>query len=716
LKGGDLGVDILMGNSAQSPLIHYVARVVEDLEMPPEGKGEPLTDEEVGILRAWIDQGALWDSTNLAHPFSFTLEPSLRGLFVSGDRQKFREVEGLREGMVGGLEHFEMQEQFGPDTRVTVEGRALFGDPDYRVQLTLQKTGLGFVRGGFEQWRRYYDDAGGTYPGFVEPTFELGRDLHLDLGRAWLDLGLTMPHLPRIIIGYEYQYREGDKSTLAWGSVNLKNIYPAFKEVDERTHVFTLEVTHEWNDWRLDDIARVELYEADHRRVNAAGFNPNAFPQAFTVIKEHLAHVQGMNAFRLQRQMTDWWLISGGYFYSRFEGDYALNQETVDAFGSVVAGRFWSTEPIELERENHMFNVASQLRPLAHLSLSAGLQTEWQRQQALGHLHLDEGNPDLPPLFVLQPVRARSDLDKMRFMEDFGLRYTGIPFTVLFADARFEQDNVSQFEEQEGEGVHAFLRDTDAFNDRRDYRVGFSHSPWRWLSLSAHYRGRFSDTDYDHQRRFVLRGDGYSAFIRHRRIEGDEVDVRMTLRPVRWYQVVLSYRKAVSDFTTTTDPIISILGEVIAPGGNILAGTYDADIYGVNLTVSPLKGLQLSGAFAFTDSRLRTADHQSPSVIPYEGTVYHVMGNATYALNESTRLEGALLLSHGDYGQHNPEGLPLGLNFRRYGVMAGISRRFSERLAASLRYRFYSYAEPTSHHAADYTAHGVFASLNYRWP
>jgi len=26
--------------------------------MPPEGKGEPLTKEQVGIVRAWIDQGA----------------------------------------------------------------------------------------------------------------------------------------------------------------------------------------------------------------------------------------------------------------------------------------------------------------------------------------------------------------------------------------------------------------------------------------------------------------------------------------------------------------------------------------------------------------------------------------------------------------------------------------------------------------------------------
>src|SRR4051812_9285243 len=35
LKGGNDGVDILPGQSARSPLIHYVARLIPDLEMPP---------------------------------------------------------------------------------------------------------------------------------------------------------------------------------------------------------------------------------------------------------------------------------------------------------------------------------------------------------------------------------------------------------------------------------------------------------------------------------------------------------------------------------------------------------------------------------------------------------------------------------------------------------------------------------------------------------
>jgi len=58
LKGGEHGQAIIPGRSAESPLIHFVAGVVADMKMPV--KGEPLSREQIGLLRAWIDQGALW--------------------------------------------------------------------------------------------------------------------------------------------------------------------------------------------------------------------------------------------------------------------------------------------------------------------------------------------------------------------------------------------------------------------------------------------------------------------------------------------------------------------------------------------------------------------------------------------------------------------------------------------------------------------------------
>src|SRR5713101_7312007 len=55
LRGGDYGPVIIPGNSAESKLIRRLVNGDGGLQMPPTG---PLSDEVIGILRAWIDQGA----------------------------------------------------------------------------------------------------------------------------------------------------------------------------------------------------------------------------------------------------------------------------------------------------------------------------------------------------------------------------------------------------------------------------------------------------------------------------------------------------------------------------------------------------------------------------------------------------------------------------------------------------------------------------------
>jgi mono/diheme cytochrome c family protein len=63
MKGGDSfgAVAIVPGKSAESVLIQAVAQAHPDLKMPK--KGDRLTVEQVGLLRAWIDQGAEWPET-----------------------------------------------------------------------------------------------------------------------------------------------------------------------------------------------------------------------------------------------------------------------------------------------------------------------------------------------------------------------------------------------------------------------------------------------------------------------------------------------------------------------------------------------------------------------------------------------------------------------------------------------------------------------------
>lgn len=62
LKGGEDGKVVLAGDSAGSILVHNVAHLgdEDDYMPPPDNKDRipPLTKEQIGLIRAWIDQGA----------------------------------------------------------------------------------------------------------------------------------------------------------------------------------------------------------------------------------------------------------------------------------------------------------------------------------------------------------------------------------------------------------------------------------------------------------------------------------------------------------------------------------------------------------------------------------------------------------------------------------------------------------------------------------
>ncbi len=92
LKGGDSGPVAEAGLSAESYLIELVSGLDPDNVMP--AKGSKLTTNQVGLLRAWIDQGLAWEAgitfakpppLNL-HPRAPQLPPAASGVTHPVDR------------------------------------------------------------------------------------------------------------------------------------------------------------------------------------------------------------------------------------------------------------------------------------------------------------------------------------------------------------------------------------------------------------------------------------------------------------------------------------------------------------------------------------------------------------------------------------------------------------------------------------------------------
>jgi hypothetical protein len=697
LAGGDDNTnDIVPGDSRNSLLIAYVAGHDPDLKMPPSGQGNPLSPQQISLLRAWIDQGANWTTTNRPPPPNLVLEPIIRGFDVHGNQAKFREIKGTHEGTSGGVENFSYN-QTGPDETISLTGRAIVPDNDFDVRLALDEAGGGFFHAGFEQYRKYYATDGGYDPAVVPQGFNFDRDLYVDNGRFWADFGIDLPHGTELVFGYEYQYQKGNEATLDWGTANGANIYPATQSLNEQAHILKSDLKQTFDDWRLENNARLEFYTQNNQDTETD------VPNEIFNTGDAYHQTQGMDTLTLEKQLRDWWLVDGGFYYSKLNGDDLFNQT------SPFPPNF-ASQPITLSRESEIFSVANLFTPFNRMTISLGTQNEWTREKGFS-----EGIPDLE-LFSGN-VPADSSLSEFKASQNANFRFMKIPFTVISGDAQFSEDNYG-IDQDQNEAADELQRQTAANNFRYDLKTGLSTSPWQTADLTAQFERQSNQTTYNQLEDIWLGApgpdNGYPGFILDRTIASDQFETKLVLRPLMWLKTTLTYQITESDYSSKTDPFQT--PPLISPGDFIPDGHYDLQTYGLSATATPFRSLYFLGAFTYSHSRLATSDNGDPSVVPYKGNIFTVNATANWLFSPRASLQLSYYFSGADYAQNNAAaGVPTGLNYQRYELIAGLTRQLTKNLSGTLRYEFSQYMEPSSGNLNNFTANGIMAILTYRW-
>jgi len=684
LKGGEKGVDIRPGDSARSPLIQFVSRAVEEMEMPPEGKGEPLTEAQIKLLIAWIDQGVPWPESPRTNQFELEVNAFAGGTAVSGNRQKYRELAWDHGGAEAGVRDFKAGGALDPDTSWTARGHGW--RDDYRLELEIRRQDVGFVRSGWEQYRRYDDGVGGAFPpGGLHVPQTMGGDLGLDVGKAWFDVGLARPDWPRLTLGYEYDYRRGTESITGWSAEGSgaarRNLAPAAKSLDEGTHVIKLDVEAE-----VGGVAIEERFRGEFFGMNNAYTNTAARGLITQDARESNHYFQGANSVRVESPLRSWLLGSAGYFFSHLDADDSFSDATV-ASGTL----YLATAPgISLSRNSHVLDAALLAGPFNGLTVNAAAQSEWTRQVAAGRGQLNGVAYLLPPTSNLgiQPALLSSEYDQQVTSERLGVRYTRIPFTSLFVDARARQEGVDQWD-RDVQGGAGFLENPSSTSRLWEVRTGFSTSPWEPLALNATYTHYESDTDYQ-TNQVPQPGGGYPGFITSRDWVTDEAEGRLVWRAARWLKTTLTCRFDHTDYEESTRPASDqgASGTLYSPGGALLAGRYDAQAYGLGWVATPWQRLSLNSSFWFQHTRTATA---SGGIIPaYEGDVYSVMAGGAYQIDARTHFSLTYAFSLADYppvsAPLSSESPPsLGMRYQRHTVRAMIERRISTRVGAGLQ-------------------------------
>ena len=446
-------------------------------------------------------------ATNAAPEISIT--SGGRYVTVKGDQEKFREDQWSRDGWSGGVEDATYHQTFGKDWTLDLEGRGIYDEDDYKLRLDLTKKDVGFVHAGFTEYRKYFDRTGGFFRSFAPSSFELGDDLRMKIGDIFFDVGLTLPGLPKLVLGYERQFKDGDKSLLEWGGVTqgtqTRKIFPSFKNVDETVDIFKVSLDHDIKNVHLADQFRYEWYRNNTRREDTS-VNLNTSASQTVTIHEEYHHDDFYNAFRMDSWVNNKVYWSLGYLFNTLNGDGDMSVFTPPPLGPV--DKNWAARAIAMDLDSHVANLNTMFGPFAGLVINAGVQAEKTQTHGFTDALLAEG------VLTATTNLIHSSEDQKSLEETVGLRYTKIPYTTLYAEGRWTEQQIDLEERETEDGSatlgDAFARDTDTDVFRQDYRVGFNSSPMRRVTLAGRYRHAIYRNDYNHD---VDTEPGYPAFI-----------------------------------------------------------------------------------------------------------------------------------------------------------------------------------------------------------
>jgi hypothetical protein len=630
---------------------------------------------------------------------------------VKGDAAKFREDWWMKDQWSAGVEHLTLDQDLDEHTTAHVEGRGIFDEHDYQLKVDITRFSVGFIRAGYTQHRTYYDDSGGFYRPFTPPAFRLGRELHLDDGDILVDLGLTLPDLPRLTLGYERQSRDGTKSLLEWGSVQQgateRKIFPSFKDINETVDIFKVNLDHHIGIVELGNQFRLERYHAADTTFDKGSTNLTTSANQDVKIHEDSRHDLLSDVFHMDSRVNEKVYWSASYLYSRMDGDAGLRVDTTPfatVSPTVDSVKNWFTHSVNLDQDSHVVNGNALIGPFKQLSFYGGTQAEKTRGSGdtdAELLQLVGGFTNFPTALI------RSETDKESVEETLGTRFTGIPYTTLYADGKWREEQYSLSESEADDSVTNLFRNTTTDVFRQQYTVGFNSSPFRRLTLAAHYRRIIEVNNYDHTADI---SPGYPGFITEQDFTTDQIVARLIARPHPKLTVAFQYKLAATDIHTQNKSI-AFSGSTLVLAGSELSGNYDANTYTLNATVTPVSRLYLSGGISFQDTRTVAFANNVPSVISYRGDVYTVFGAAGYALDARTDMTIDYSFSRSDnFKDNSASGLPLGLDNQRQSLTAGVTRRIRKNIITRLRYGFYEYEESSSGGINSYRAHLASAS------
>jgi hypothetical protein len=659
------------------------------------------------------------------------IELGIGGNIIHGDAAQFKQEHRMSGDVFGGIEDMHWEHSVGRNGTFSIDGRAIFDNHDYNVNLALDLPGLGYIHGGYTEFRTWYDGNGGFSPAdggaFIPPPFP---ELTLDRGIAWVELGLRVPDWPEITLNYSHEFRNGDKDSTSWGDTTVpgvgsaRKIAPAFRNIDETRDLFSFDASKTFGNTDIDLGMRYEHNDNDDRLQLQRGVGN---PSAHRFITQH--DQSDLDLFSghaiTETHLSDTLMFTAGYSYTTLGSDISGTR----IIGTDYNSMFVSPLPVSQnhdegflnlagtsEVEDHIFNANFFWMPVKDLSLIAGFRYTHENQDS-NSMFIATSVPGAGAPAFLEPTTADTSQDFDNFAERFEARYTGINNWLFWAEGEWTEENGTVREHSTIDGLLAAMLNKDTSLLGQKYAIGANWYAMPNLGFSGEYY--YQAAEYDNDFKIDLGG---GQRLQSQDWNTNDFNIRINFRPnIPACLGTLSMVTRYDYMQTLISGMWSIdgLGTRLADEHTALVTSH---VIGETLTWSPLNRLYLQATLSYVLDETKTPagniiiTDSAPTVLNFQSDYWTVTGGVGYIIDDKTDFHADYTFYRADdYVNNIAASLPYGMGATEHTVSASISRQMTKQIRVVLRYAYFDYSDDLSGGHNNYRAHSVYSGLQFRF-
>lgn len=656
----------------------------------------------------------------------------------SGDRAGFQKALQMRKDGFFGIEALRYAADLNDDTSVKVLGRALAGNKDFLLDVTLTKNDVGYLKFGYKAFRTFYDGSGGVWPSNSVSFKLFDEDIGVDRGNLWFEAGSTRPDTPTFVLRYDLFTREGTKDSTSWTDSGIpisasatRYIAPNFLKLDEKRHVVsaTLAKRNEDNAWEFG--VRMDKGDFNNGRYSRRRpLEPTA--DRFVTAKEGQDYTslqfRGSVAVNLTEKLTVTTAAARTTLETVLSGS-RINGSTWDAaYSTSYPGMqvrdegFYALPGHELgesEMTQSLANISVMYKPTENVTIVPSIRferTEWTNEVEFVETNFS------PTITTIVREDTLGESDKHWDTRNYGveLRYTAIPNVVfnLRGDLSNSEGMLDETRILEPGTTHETIsvdRATELTRDTQKFSASMNWYPRAGMTVAAQYYYKSRENDYNAVRdttpNTITSSDRYPAYISSQDLETNDVNFRFSWRLSPTFRSVTRV-----DFAKTT-----ITSQEVGLGSGDSMES-DQRVVSQAITWNPTPQWYLQGSVNFVDDELTTpavyATGTAAFLVTRTSNSYTSFNlSSGYALDDQSDLYVDLTAFEARDGFINNSSVstPYGTDVSQQVASVAWTRRLDRRTSVTLRYSYAQSEDPAFNGKQDWDASIFQAKLQYRF-